>query len=477
MTPDNPDPRPLPIGPNIGGSSQAPTNQPPLPAGPPTEETWGKSVSSWQGCGSCGGLPCSPLPCDDAVGGSCGDACGTSWCRSLLNLCQKGISNLGSCFSPSCDAGCGNNCQPTKRSVWFNTEYLLWTVKSLGIPPLVTVNTKGNVPVLGVDGTAIAYGGDSVDNNLRSGGRFTLGVGLPFLGNTSFETTYFFLGTRNQTAFFDSNGTPALGRPYTSTGTFDTGFGGNQSAEIVAITTPMLSVAGRVTVTTSNELWGMEANFRNPLCCNCCWNLDLLWGFRYVQLTEDLAITEDLRSITMGGVPVGPGGASSIQVFDHFHTRNEFFGGQVGLDGEYRWRRWFVGATAKLGIGTVHQVAVINGETVVNGGVLSGVQSGGLLAQPTNIGRYGRDTFALVPELGLKVGYNFTDRLRGYIGYDVLYMSSVVRPGDIVDTNVNPNFIPPRGSGPIPGPALPRFQFRTNDFWAQGVNFGLQWSY
>jgi len=81
----------------------------------------------------------------------------------------------------------------------------------------------------------------------------------------------------------------------------------------------------------------------------------------------------------------------------------------------------------------------------------------------------------LVPELGVKFGYNFTEHLRGYVGYDVLYASNVVRPGDQVDTFVNSSFIPPRGT-PVGAP-LPHFQFRTTDFWAQGVSFGLELRY
>ena len=119
----------------------------------------------------------------------------------------------------------------------------------------------------------------------------------------------------------------------------------------------------------------------------------------------------------------------------------------------------------------MHQIVLIDG---VTSSTASGTQRGGLLALPTNIGRYSRDSFAIVPELGLKVGYNFTDRLRGFVGYDVLYASNVVRPGDQVDTFVNSSFLPP---GPGVGAPLPRFQFRQTDFWAQGVSFGLEWRY
>jgi hypothetical protein len=357
-------------------------------------------------------------------------------------------------------------------------------VKSAGLPPLVTINNQGAFPAIGNAGTFVAYGGDSVDSDLRSGGRFTVGFGLPYVSNSALETTYFFLGSRTRSASFAGVGTPgsvAIGRPFTETGPFLTGFGGNQNAELVAANGLLgANTSGRVTVNTSTDLWGLEANVRHNLCNACCWNLDLLWGFRTISLIEGLTIAEDVNSSTTLVPPIGQtiAGASRFLVADHFLANNTFYGGQVGLEGEYRWKRWFVGATGKLGLGTMHEVVVINGTTVT---VLSGmsptVASGGLLAQPSNIGRYGRDTFALVPELGLKVGYNFTDHLRGYVGYDVLYLSSVVRPGDIVDTNINSLRLPRIGGGSQVGTNLPGFQFRSTDFWAQGVNFGLEWRY
>jgi len=81
-------------------------------------------------------------------------------------------------------------------------------------------------------------------------------------------------------------------------------------------------------------------------------------------------------------------------VQDSFLTRNEFYGGQFGLDGEWRLGRWFLGGTAKLAMGSMHQIVVIDGFTSSSA---AGTQRGGLLALPTNIGHYSRDTFALVP--------------------------------------------------------------------------------
>ena len=196
----------------------------------------------------------------------------------------------------------------------------------------------------------------------------------------------------------------------------------------------------------------------------------MLAGGRYLQLDDSLRITENLQ------VEQSVRGVGNIVVIDQFNTRNQFYGGQIGFDGEYRKNRWFLGGSGKVALGNMRQSVSINGATIFNDGPAPGVESGGLLALAgTNIGEYKRDRFAVVPEAGVKIGYYFKPNLRGFVGYDVLYASSVVRPGDQIDLNVNPTFLP--RNGPPIGAAVPQFQFRSTDFWAHGVSFGLELRY
>ena len=80
-------------------------------------------------------------------------------------------------------------------------------------------------------------------------------------------------------------------------------------------------------------------------------------------------------------------------------------------------------------------------------------------------------TLAMLPELATNVGLYLTPRLRWTVGYTFFYLSNVVRPGDQVDLDVNTQFLPP--PEPITGLRRPDFVFRTTDFWAQGLNTGL----
>ncbi len=95
---------------------------------------------------------------------------------------------------------------------------------------------------------------------------------------------------------------------------------------------------------------------------------------------------------------------------------------------------------------------------------------GGLLALPSNIDVYDSNQFSVVPELGITLGYDFSPQLRAIIGYDFVYWNSVARPGDQIDLNLDPRQFPPPA---IVGATRPEFTLHTSDYWAQGVNLGL----
>jgi hypothetical protein len=97
-----------------------------------------------------------------------------------------------------------------------------------------------------------------------------------------------------------------------------------------------------------------------------------------------------------------------------------------------------------------------------------------VFTQPSNIGRTTDDHFAVSPQLGVKLRWKLTPALSANVGYDFLYWSSVVRPGNQIDHNLNATQFP--GAGVI-GALLPAPQFNRSDFFAQGVSFGLTFRY
>jgi hypothetical protein len=60
------------------------------------------------------------------------------------------------------------------------------------------------------------------------------------------------------------------------------------------------------------------------------------------------------------------------------------------------------------------------------------------------------------------------------VGYSFIYWSRVARAVDQIDRDVNITQQPP---GPFVGAPRPEFILRTTDFWAQGLNFGLEWKF
>jgi hypothetical protein len=96
-------------------------------------------------------------------------------------------------------------------------------------------------------------------------------------------------------------------------------------------------------------------------------------------------------------------------------------------------------------------------------------------AQPANEGRTTANKFAVVTELQLKVGYAVTSWLRASIAYDFLYLNNVVRPGSEI------NRVIPVGQTFQQDPAVssiyPMRLFNTTCFAANGLSFGLDFSY
>ena len=122
------------------------------------------------------------------------------------------------------------------------------------------------------------FGGNDVDNEERTGGRFTLGMWLDACEHFGIEGSYLFLSSRSVT--FDAGtagtaGTPVLGRPF-----FDL-LTGAESAQVFASPNMM---AGTIHIDLSSRLQGYELNGLYNLGGGCCDRLDLLAGFRYLQL-------------------------------------------------------------------------------------------------------------------------------------------------------------------------------------------------
>jgi hypothetical protein len=269
-----------------------------------------------------------------------------------------------------------------------------------------------------------------------------------------------------------ANGAPVLARPVVNALT------GAETVELIAA--PGVAT-GNVAVASHSSLYGWDVNLIDNFHHEDCARIVLLGGFRYLHLDENLDVLQNTTLLPGGTAGFGGGtvvGPSSLSIFDHFGTLNEFYGGQLGARVDYG-DRLFVSVQGKIALGATHEVINIAGATtrVDTMGNRSSVM-GGLLALSSNTGRFNRDEFAAVPEIGVNIGYRITPLIRAYVGYTFLYWSEVARPGDQISRTINPSLLPTSTTfGSATTPTLPALTFQRTDFWAQGINVGLEFRY
>lgn len=413
--------------------------------------------------GVCGDPCCTPIV---------GDCCVTDCCTETIccgEVCEPWWHRLGKghCWDHCCVDAC---CLPRPRK-WIRAEYLLWHFSNQDMPPLLTGET---FPGRGIDQGAgtlprspILFGDLESNEEVRSGVRTQLGFWFPRHQNIGLDASFFMLVRRAHEFEIssDAGGSPVLARPF-----FDVTLPG-ENAQIVSFPGEF---AGQFLYESTTKIWGADINLRKKLHCGPRYWLDCFVGYRHMQVNDRMTIEERILDINRD-----PGDLAGFRVRDEFSTRNVFNGGQFGFEGELRLlRRWFLGGTFKLALGNVHQVVNIDGSTdfqFQGGGSVRG--TGGLLALVSNIGRVEREEFAVIPELGVKIGVDVTDHLRIFAGYNFLYLSNAVRAGEQIDRNINPNLLPDVNNlrPAVVNPARPAVLFRQSDFWAGGGNFGLEY--
>jgi hypothetical protein len=357
---------------------------------------------------------------------------------------------------------------PLSCHLFGRVEYLLWGIKSFQVPALITTGNAdpAHAGILGQPDTKVLFGDSGIDGGLRSGLRAEVGWWFDMWCEEGVEVGGFFLGDKISRFTANSNEFPVISRPF-----FDLN---NNRQAIQSVAFPGVST-GSATVTAPSRLFGFEANYLHKLCCGCDYRADLLVGFRYLNLDESLTVNEDIQA---GPAAPAPFTNQHILVSDRFQTRNQFYGAQVGVSGDKQWGQWYVEGKALVALGAEYEQIDIVGSEHLTPNPPAHQAPGGLLALGSNSGRFSKTRLSVLPEINLNLGYQVNDHLRVFVGYDLLYLNSVVRPGDQIDQVLDiatiPNFAP--GTTPT-GQGRPSVPFRERDFWAQGVNIGFELRY
>src|SRR5262249_19247742 len=236
-------------------------------------------------------------------------------------------------------------------------------------------------------------------------------------------------------SFQSSDVNPVLGIPFTDV------LGGTGNAFLVA--EPGVST-GSLAITSSSRLWGAEANLVKWYFKGCHWQLEGLIGFRYLNLEEDLNLTAESPAIPAPPVtpvtPIPPETPTTPPVIlfsnrntvvdplitsDTFRTRNQFYGGQVGVRSEFFLGRFSLGLQAKLALGATSEVLDVGGTTTNITGATATTVAGGQFAVASNSGHFTRSVFAIVPEGEVRLCCQVSPTISIFAGYDLLYCSRV----------------------------------------------------
>jgi hypothetical protein len=335
---------------------------------------------------------------------------------------------------------------------------------------VTTGSIKDPVPgALGQPGTGILLN-DTLDQGGASGFRVSLNAALAGYGRLTGEANFFL--TENRAGRFaasadGSAGSAVLARPFFNPNT------GSQDADPVAI--PGVD-AGNIDVSATTRLMGAEANLRlnDPFTNPSGVRLSMLAGVRFLGLDDQLNINDSVHDLPLNQAP-----SQNFFFNDTFTTYNRFYGGQVGLEAEFRALQMSLGVQGKFAVGANRETVGTGASTLITdaSGATIGVGSDrGLLVQPTNLGTVRRTRVSFVPEVALTYAIDFNRNARFFVGYTFLYWMNVARAGSQIDPTVSVQPVAPPGGASPPqlGVARPFLSPQDGAFWAQGLNVGLE---
>lgn len=388
---------------------------------------------------------------------------------------------------------------PAPRSRFYaDIEYLYWWLKPapLSVPLVSTgpISTTHHGWLVSSDATVLygapyspANGGnDSQAFSPTSGARLTLGYWLDEDQRFGFEVSGF--GLKTETAGYeirsDSSGYPVINIPVLNTISYSpTGRPGLPAGGEDGLPASLPDdasrfdgnsgiVEGGVRISNWIQFWGADATGVINLYRNAAWNLDGLAGFRYLDLSEQFNLMYDSEGVSDHYVGM------SGRAWDEFATENKFYGGNFGLRARYTEGSLSVELSACAAPGLSDEVQRVSGGFFADNFVSSGSSSGseGVFAQPANEGQTSSQRFAIVPDMQFKLGYELTPWLRATLGYEFLYYSNVIRPGDQINREIPKGQTFQQGKATDSTESPSRF-FKTTDFYAHGLSFGLEFTF
>jgi hypothetical protein len=352
--------------------------------------------------------------------------------------------------------------RPLDHGLYGQIEYVLWWLREGRVPPLLTTSAPASAGVLGRADTQILYGDDRLETrhgDRFNGTRFTLGYRFGDCQALGVEASAFFL-ERDSTHFkATSDGGMVLAIPFINA------LDGRETSDIIAGTGPLGPRTGQFVGYSRVELFGQEINAVVSLHCDPSTRLDLLLGARFLQMRDRVDLTATGRLL--------PAQTTLFGLTDHFRVGDQFYGGQAGLRGEWCWGRCSLAVTGEVAPGATVALVRAFGDRLFQTPAERLSSPFGLFVQPSNSGSVTHTDFDFVYQLTVNAGWRLCDHVRLFTGYTFLGWTSPLRAGDQIDRVVNLALT----ANPPHGPDRPALPFRSDTFWAQGWNAGVELSW
>jgi hypothetical protein len=341
---------------------------------------------------------------------------------------------------------------------------LNWHFRSAPLPPLV-VGGNPSLPNPGLPGGGNVFPLNTSARDLGqfNGARLTVGSWFDPDGELGGEVSGFVFARQGTLDTFTGGPGQTVSVPVVgtngSTGVYDFSFPGR--------------FVGSVTLRTADQLWGAESNLLHRWYDNGKISFDSLFGFRYLQFNERVDLAGQSQSLGSTATFLGatlPAG-SNVLTIDSFRANTSFYGGQLGAKVEARQGLFTVNVYGKGGVGANVETLRVDGNTVVSG---RGIAIGGVRALPTNMGHFNNTDFSLFGETGIQLGVQATKHLSLRVGYNLLYWTDVLRPGNVISPTLTRSQVPIDPTFNARAPATqPVIAFRSSDFLAHGLVVGV----
>lgn len=353
---------------------------------------------------------------------------------------------------------------------WIGAEYLVYWTKDAPVnSPLASGGPAAGFGILGSAGSAVVLGNQDIDfreqHGLRIHGGFWLTDSIAVEGNV------FVLPSKDQSigTVTATGALPTLARPF-----FDPTIRGQN----VRLLSRPNTFTGNISADATIGLWGAEIGpVLRAIDNGGTFTADGMIGFKHISLEESLSINDTATAGPLGVANFNGVGYRNATTFvnDYFSTTNRIYGVMLGSRLNAHLDAFTLSITSKVTLGTNVQTVSADGSTTLVSPFPAPTKvGGGLLAVGPNVGKFDRSRFVYAPELNLNLTCQLTSQLTLSLGYNFLYISSVVRPGDQLDSPVNPVFVPTSSNfGARTGQPFPVSQFNTSTFYANGLNLGL----